>query len=209
MYTQTFGCFVMGFAVTFKKQYFDQTSSRLHKAIYLGITSGLCGSITSFSSWQMECNKSFLLQWDLSWGNIIGSYNGGRFLEWFFCMWTGVVVPISALRFGYFCGKYFITPPTAEILVTTESKIHNTGSDESMKMESKHLEIENGVTPDFERKGFYCLQPLYEESVFLLFVVIIILVTVLPGAVYREWIHLTYSAGNLLFISSSSFSTSL
>jgi fluoride ion exporter CrcB/FEX len=69
------------------------------------VTSGLCGSITTFSSWQLEANKNFFLQWDLSWGNDIGSYNGGRFFEWLVSLWVGVALPISALRFGIHCGS--------------------------------------------------------------------------------------------------------
>ena len=39
--------------------------------------SGLCGSITTFSSWMVECNKSLYLQADLGAG-LFASYNGGE-----------------------------------------------------------------------------------------------------------------------------------
>jgi hypothetical protein len=48
----------------------------------------------------MECNKNFFLQWDLSYGNDIGSYNGGRFFEWIVSMLIGTVVPLASLRLG-------------------------------------------------------------------------------------------------------------
>jgi fluoride ion exporter CrcB/FEX len=64
------------------------------------LTTGLCGTITTFSTWNFECSKIFMLQWDLSWGNALGSYNGGRTLEWLVCIWTGLAVPLGALHFG-------------------------------------------------------------------------------------------------------------
>lgn len=34
------------------------------------------------------------------WGNEIGSYNGGRILEWFVSLWTGIAIPYMALMLG-------------------------------------------------------------------------------------------------------------
>lgn len=101
MYSQIIGCLIMGAMVPFKAQMTDpKTSTVMQHALYLGITTGLCGSITSFSSWMYESNKSFFLQWDLSWGNVSSSYNGGRFMEWLVALWVGTVLPLSALKLG-------------------------------------------------------------------------------------------------------------
>lgn len=93
MYTQILGSFIMGFIIQHRSYMFVHSTSRFYRILYTAISSGLCGSITTFSSWSMECNKSFYLQWDLSsFNNYIGSYNGGRFLEWLTCMLTGRLI---------------------------------------------------------------------------------------------------------------------
>jgi fluoride ion exporter CrcB/FEX len=107
MYVQIVGCLIMGFYLYFKPVMFANPKSRFDKVHYIAITTGLCGSITTFSTWMMECNKNFYLQWDLSWGNIAGSYNGGRFLEWIISMWVGVALPIAALRLGKALGEWY------------------------------------------------------------------------------------------------------
>jgi fluoride ion exporter CrcB/FEX len=54
----------------------------------------------------MQANKNFILQWDLSWGNHSGSYNGGRLMEYIMALWVGVVLPLYAFYFGrYLEGK--------------------------------------------------------------------------------------------------------
>jgi fluoride ion exporter CrcB/FEX len=105
MYTQFIGCMIMGYYAYFKPTMMAKNSPRLEKVHYVAVTTGLCGSITTFSSWMMDCNNNFYLQWDLSWGNVAGSYNGGRFFEWIMSMITGVAVPILALRLGRYLAK--------------------------------------------------------------------------------------------------------
>jgi fluoride ion exporter CrcB/FEX len=100
LFAQIIGSFIMGLIVSHKRHLHDKAENRLVKAFYISVSSGLCGSITTFSSWQLESNKNFFLQMDLSWGNAIGSYNGGRIFEWLVSLWIGVAIPISALRLG-------------------------------------------------------------------------------------------------------------
>lgn len=216
MYTQLIGCFIMGYTVTFKKIYFDQTSSRLTKSIYLAITSGLCGSITSFSSWQIQCNKNFFLQWDLTWGNYLGSHNGGRLFEWLVCMWAGVALPISALHFGYYCGKYYLnqtselspsstpTSPSNKSQLTEiknnipENKLHedihqhNSDANQSKETNMNHI-TEKEI--NHNENNFNLNISYYEGATFMLFLITMILIIVLPVAVYPDWIHFTYSSG--------------
>lgn len=54
VYAQWVGCFIMGIAVTNKTLLFNW-----YYPIHAGISSGLCGSITTFSSWQLEIFKEF------------------------------------------------------------------------------------------------------------------------------------------------------
>eukprot|EP01031_Cornospumella_fuschlensis_P034335 gene34335-41562_t len=108
MYTQLVGCFVMGLMLPFKPTWYSQPTNSFQPVMYVAITSGLCGSITTFSSWMIETNKNFFLQWDLSWGNAGGSYNGGRFFEWLVSMWVGVAVPLAALRLGKDLSSHYL-----------------------------------------------------------------------------------------------------
>lgn len=105
MYAQIIGSFIMGYVVSHRKFFYDYYSNRFNRAIYIALTTGLCGSITTFSSWQLEANKNFFLQWDFSRTNLYSSYNAGRLLEWMVSLWVGVVLPLSALR----TGKYIAT----------------------------------------------------------------------------------------------------
>ncbi|RYH20028.1 CrcB family protein [archaeon] len=100
MYTQVAGCFIMGLMLPLKPTWFTKPANSFQPMLYVAITSGLCGSITTFSSWMVECNKNFFLQCDLSWGNATGSANGGRLMEWLVSMWIGVALPLAALRLG-------------------------------------------------------------------------------------------------------------
>jgi hypothetical protein len=56
--------------------------ARPHQLLHLFIATGLCGSLTTFSSWAAESNKLALLQLDASSGQFGATYNGGRALEW-------------------------------------------------------------------------------------------------------------------------------
>jgi fluoride ion exporter CrcB/FEX len=88
----------MGLVTHHKVYFWDR--SRFHRVMYITLTSGLCGSITTFSTWNMECNKIFYSQLDTSWGNSMGAYNGARVFEWLICMWVGIALPLSALHLG-------------------------------------------------------------------------------------------------------------
>ncbi len=127
MYSQILGCLIMGYATGFKTAWFDTSDSRYHRVVYISITSGLCGSITSFSSWMLQCNKNLFLQADLSYGSYFGSYNAGRFMEWLTSMCAGVAVPLMALRFGKFLyevhAEYDAARAAAAAAAQTPSKL--------------------------------------------------------------------------------------
>ena len=78
------GSILMGF-VTRHSSYLKQSPSRFLRCMYPILTTGLCGSITTFSSWSFECNKSFFLQWQGK--ETMPSLRGGRLIEWIVSMW--------------------------------------------------------------------------------------------------------------------------
>ena len=188
MYCQIVGCFIMGYALKLKLHHYEQSQSRMVKVIFTAITTGLCGSTTSFSSWQLQCNRNFFLQWDLSWGNIGGSYNGGRLLEWFVCMWGGIVVPLSALHLGFYISSK-VHPPIPqppERASKAEVSLPSSSSGSSWR----------GILPEIILLFTFC--------------VTIILVITIPVIYYPHRIFLSYSAGlalphprSLLFLTSS------
>ncbi|CAH7667945.1 hypothetical protein BY996DRAFT_4575995 [Phakopsora pachyrhizi] len=51
---QVVGCFTMGFSVALKDRLDD-----LHPLLYLGLTTGYCGSVTTFSSWMIQVFQTF------------------------------------------------------------------------------------------------------------------------------------------------------
>lgn len=65
-----------------------------HKALYQAIATGLCGSITTFSSWNLEAVK-VLLQLDQN-----PPDNVTRIIGWATTLILGVGMPIAALLFG-------------------------------------------------------------------------------------------------------------
>lgn len=69
-----------------------------------------------------NATKTFYLQWDITWGNYIGSYNGGRLVEWFACMWAGIVIPSAAMHLGMLLPTK-ILPPAATLSGTRSEKI--------------------------------------------------------------------------------------
>ena len=84
LWANLFGSILMGF-VTRHVSYFKLSPSRFLRIMYPILTTGLCGSITTFSSWSFECNKSFFLEWQGK--EDLPSLRGGRIIEWIVSMW--------------------------------------------------------------------------------------------------------------------------
>jgi CrcB protein len=99
-YFNFLGSFLMGFLLRHRPLVFERSKGQFYRYFYVALTTGLCGSITSFSTLQAECNKSFFLQWDYSWGNNFASHNGGKFIEWLMCMFGGVAQPLVSFYVG-------------------------------------------------------------------------------------------------------------
>lgn len=83
------GTVVMGFIAAHQKSLGNN-----HKALYQAIATGLCGCITTFSSWNFEAVK-VLLQLDQN-----PPDNVTRIIGWATTLILGVGMPIAALLFG-------------------------------------------------------------------------------------------------------------
>ncbi|KAJ7095447.1 CrcB-like protein-domain-containing protein [Mycena belliarum] len=54
-YAQATGCLIMGFCLALKEPF-----SRYYPPLYTALTTGFCGSLTTFSGWQLDIFKSWL-----------------------------------------------------------------------------------------------------------------------------------------------------
>jgi fluoride exporter len=81
----------------------------LYRIGYLSIASALCGSITTFSSWQAETSKLILMQSDHSWGSVFSTYQGGRLWDFLFQQWSGFSVSYLALIGGHHASDFLST----------------------------------------------------------------------------------------------------
>ena len=87
----------MGFVSHHKVYLSGRWSPRFSRVIYLGLTSGLCGSITTFSTWSLQCNKVSLL--DPVTQSSVSTL--GRIVAWGLCLWTGTAISLGSLRLGH------------------------------------------------------------------------------------------------------------
>ncbi|KAJ7283585.1 CrcB-like protein-domain-containing protein [Mycena rebaudengoi] len=54
-YVQALGCLIMGFCLALKEPF-----SRYYPPAYIALTTGFCGSLTTFSGWQLDIFKSWV-----------------------------------------------------------------------------------------------------------------------------------------------------
>ena len=86
----------MGIIVKHKDYLYTSSKYETTKVFYVAITTGLCGSLTSFSGWMIIANNNLLLQFDT-----VSSPYGGRFWEFLISLVAGISVPLASLKFGY------------------------------------------------------------------------------------------------------------
>ena len=99
MYAQVLGCVIMGVASEFQATLMT-AGRRAERLLYIFITTGLCGSITTFSTWHYEAAKLLMMQFDMSYQSLGRTYNGGSFFDWIIALWVGFVLPLAALHGG-------------------------------------------------------------------------------------------------------------
>ena len=97
LYANIVGCVIMGFVVQHSVA-LKASPRRTYRILYTALTTGMCGSITTFSTWMFECNKNFLLQWEGP--RSMSAANGGRLFEYLITLWVGVATPLMAYRLG-------------------------------------------------------------------------------------------------------------
>ncbi|KAG0709703.1 CrcB-like protein-domain-containing protein [Suillus ampliporus] len=109
-YVQATGCFIMGIGLKMKVPF-----GNFYGPLYTAMTTGFCGSLTTFSGWQVDVFDS--------WVNS-GQFNRGGlrdFVDGLTKTWVTLVLSLASLKFGiYVCGlaqPYFPAPrpPTRNV----------------------------------------------------------------------------------------------
>lgn len=90
--SQVVGSFVIG--------YVFHNKDLLHPDIFVAISTGFCGSVTTFSTWQLDVVEAIV--------GVPGSqtYAGGKAYVWFQDQIVGFAVPYVALIYGKILSKY-------------------------------------------------------------------------------------------------------
>lgn len=89
LYAEMVGTAIMGFTISHKG-----VLEKNHSAVYQAIATGLCGSITTFSSWNSEAT-SVLIQ-----ANEYPPDNAQRMIGWITILLLGFGMPVASLHFG-------------------------------------------------------------------------------------------------------------
>jgi fluoride ion exporter CrcB/FEX len=103
----------------------------------------------------------------------MGSYNGGRLLEWGVAMWVGVALPQMALHFGYHLATF---SPWSDNYQSPSGSANSTGQ----------VAADKGSPPT--------QNPEKELSLVVLFIISTFLVIFIPIYLYPLWAHITYTA---------------
>lgn len=102
-YVQATGCFIMGIALGMRAPF-----GRYYGPLYTAVTTGFCGSLTTFSGWQVDVFDS--------WVDASHYPRGGlqNFLDGLTKTWVTLVVSLASISFGvHICGlfaPYFPAP---------------------------------------------------------------------------------------------------
>ncbi|KAF9075747.1 CrcB-like protein-domain-containing protein [Rhodocollybia butyracea] len=109
-YVQGLGCFVMGFGLEMK-----EPMSKLYPPLYTALTTGFCGSLTTFSSWQLDVFSSWLNSEDVHRSGLQDFIDGlGK------SVFT-LVISTTSLLFGGYIARIIhpylptIKPPTKKV----------------------------------------------------------------------------------------------
>ncbi|KAG9317390.1 CrcB-like protein-domain-containing protein [Chiua virens] len=93
-YVQATGCFVMGISLGMKAPF-----GNFYGPLYTAITSGFCGSLTTFSSWQVDIFNS--------WVNSGQFHRSGLsdFLDGLTKTWVTLLLSLASLTFGVYISR--------------------------------------------------------------------------------------------------------
>lgn len=95
LYAQIVGTFIMGLLLPFK-----DNSKQNYATLYTSLSTGLCGCITTFSSWNAEAVSVLLQLNETSLHFLSVEDNGARVIGSWIVLLLGVGMPLSALRLG-------------------------------------------------------------------------------------------------------------
>lgn len=89
LYAEMVGTAIMGFIISHKR-----LLEKNHSAVYQAIATGLCGSITTFSSWNSEATTVLIQE------NESPPDNAQRMIGWVTILLLGFGMPVASLLFG-------------------------------------------------------------------------------------------------------------
>jgi len=101
---QVAGCLVMGTSVTLQPRF-----GKIHPLLYLGITTGYCGSVTTFSSWMLQVFQTF---------SNTSHFSRGRFsdfLDGLNLTYVTIGLCLFALQTGFVVGSFIETIITSMV----------------------------------------------------------------------------------------------
>lgn len=110
-YSEVVGTAVMGFVLSHKKLFLEKQ----HKLTYQALTTGFCGSLTTFSSWNNDA-ATVLIQYGEE-----DPDNVTRVIGWATILVVGFGMPIAALKFGEHLG--YLSPCADQRKGETEYKV--------------------------------------------------------------------------------------
>ncbi|KAI9512241.1 CrcB-like protein-domain-containing protein [Russula earlei] len=96
-YPQALGCFLMGVALPLR-----DTISRYYSPLYTAVTTGFCGSLTTFSGWQLDVFNSWINEGQFHRAGLRDAVDGVTKL--FFTL----SISLASLSFGAHIGKLLI-----------------------------------------------------------------------------------------------------
>lgn len=102
-YVQATGCFIMGVGLRMKVPF-----GNFYGPLYTALTTGFCGSLTTFSGWQLDVFNSWINSGQFTRGGL------RDFMDGFTKTWVTLVLSLASLKLGiYICGvaqPYFPAP---------------------------------------------------------------------------------------------------
>ncbi|KAH9256110.1 hypothetical protein BASA81_005886 [Batrachochytrium salamandrivorans] len=97
LWAQFLGSFILGLCQPFREEF--------NADLFVGVGVGLCGSVTSFSSWQGQIAQGVMLRNSTTNNNVLAY----QYLQ---DQMVGFAVPFAALKFGFAVGVVGFWPPS-------------------------------------------------------------------------------------------------
>jgi len=105
LFAQAFGSFILGVVKCWRPAWGAASAARIDRLLYVFVASGLCGSITTFSTANAESHRALFLQLDDGYSEAFNNYSGARVADWLMALGIGFCVPLCALLVGVHLGE--------------------------------------------------------------------------------------------------------